>query len=121
MQTIDELWEKVADIELVQVRPSEMEAMYKHCFEFVNPTIVEIGSAHGASSTIFAEAARELNGTVYCIDSYPEDYYNQDKFGLYAKNAFEKNVLERYRGNVFFFDMTSDEAISHIKTVQTQF
>lgn len=92
MKTIDELWALLKDVELVQVRPSEMEILYKHCFEFEEPFIVEIGSAHGASSIILAEAATELNGVLHCFDTYPEYYYGQDKFGKYARDAFEKNM-----------------------------
>jgi predicted O-methyltransferase YrrM len=115
MKTIEELWKKIEKIELVQVRPVEMEAVYKHCFEFENPVIVEVGSAHGASSTILAEAARELLGVVVCIDSYPENYYDQEKFGNYARQAFKKNVLQKYREEVKFLDMDSEEASQRVK------
>lgn len=111
MKTIDELWKKLKDVELVQVRPVEMEAMYKHCFEFEKPLIVEIGSAHGASSIILAEAASELKGKLICIDSYLENYYNQEKFGMYAKEAFLKNVFHKYpRETVELWTMTSSVA-----------
>lgn len=113
MKTIEELWQKVSLIELVQVRPSEMEAMYKHCFEFTEPYIVEIGSAHGASSTIFADAAQELGGVLHCYDTYPEDYYNQDKFGLYAKKAFIKNMKD-YEDSYILHQASSDEVINSV-------
>lgn len=117
MKTIEELWKKLEKVELVQVRPIEMEAMYKHCFEFNRPAIIEIGSAHGASSIIFAEAARELNGVVICIDHYPENYLDQEKFGDYAKKAFHKNVIEEYNDVVYYLDTYSGAAVhqaSHI-------
>lgn len=92
MKNFNEVWSATEGIELIQVRPSEMQLIYKHCFEFNIPTIVEVGSAHGASSTILAQAAMQLNGFLECIDTYPEDYYNQDKFGQYAKEAFLINM-----------------------------
>lgn len=116
MKTIEELWGLLKDVELVQVRPIEMEALYKHCFEFKNPQIVEIGSAHGASSIILAEAAKELKGQLYCIDSYPEDYYAQEKFGDYARQAFIKNAQIPYMGVLNFFDMTSEQAAAEIRS-----
>jgi cephalosporin hydroxylase len=103
MKTIDQLWAKLKDVELVQVRPSEMEAIYRRIFEFEErgaPLLVEIGSAHGASSIILAEAARELGGKLYCIDHFPEDYYAQEKFGSYAKVAFLKNLFPEYEKEV---------------------
>lgn len=109
MKTISELWKLIEKIELVQVRPSEMELIYNHCFEFKNPIIVEVGSAHGASSTILAEAAQELKGSLYCIDSFPEDYYGQEKFGEYGYQAFKKNVLDKYGKLVTFIRGTSSD------------
>jgi predicted O-methyltransferase YrrM len=114
MRKIEELWELLKDVELVQVRPSEMEAIYKHVFEFRNPTIVEIGSAHGASSIILANAAREMQGHLICIDSFPEYYYGQEKFGNYARVAFLKNLYP-YRGNLDLIDKPSDQAIEYGK------
>lgn len=115
MKKIEDLWQLLKDVELVQVRPIEMEALYKHCFEFKNPEIVEIGSAHGASSIILAEAAKELNGYLTCIDSFPEDYYGQDKFGSYGKEQFIKNVKD-YRGECLsFINLPSNEAIAKAK------
>jgi hypothetical protein len=114
MRKIEELWELLKDVELVQVRPSEMEAIYKHIFEFRNPTIVEIGSAHGASSIILANAAREMQGHLICIDSFPEYYYGQEKFGNYARVAFLKNLYP-YRGNLNLIDKPSDQAIEYGK------
>lgn len=95
MKRIDQLWKLLEGVELVQVRSSEMEAMYQRIFEVEGdhkPFIVEIGSAHGASSIVFAEAAKELDGHLVCIDHFPEEYYNQDKFGDYARKAFKKNI-----------------------------
>lgn len=115
MKSIKDLWKKLEFVELVQVRPSEMEALYKHAFEFEHPTILEIGSAHGASSIILAEAAKELGGHLICVDSYPEDYYDQDKFGAYAKKAFEKNVANKYPGIVKPIYRTSDSAFAEIR------
>lgn len=112
MKTIEELWKKLENVELVQVRPIEMEALYKHCFEFENPLIVEIGSAHGASSIILAEAAKELNGHLICIDSFPEDYYGQEKFGSYGKKQFIKN-MKPYAYE--FINLSSSEAISYVQ------
>lgn len=111
MQTIEKLWSKLESVELVQVRSVEMEPLYKHCFEFTTPTIVEIGSAHGASSIILAEAAKELDGHLYCIDSYPEDYYGQQNFGKKAKDAFTKNVVKKYpKKTLTFHNCTSRDA-----------
>lgn len=101
MKTIEELWKKLENIELVQVRPVEMEELYKRCFEFESPLIVELGSAHGASSIIFAEAAAELGGHLICIDSFPEHYYNQDKFGKYARTKFIKNLAPYNNADVY--------------------
>jgi len=113
MKSIKELWEKLDKVELVQVRPEEMEPMYRHCFEFNKPRIVEIGSAHGASSIIFSEAVRELGGHLTCIDSYPENYYNQEKFGSYAKRQFLKNI-KPYNEFVTFINMPSEEAVKEL-------
>lgn len=111
MQTIDDLWKKLKDVELVQVRPVEMEAIYKHCFEFEKPLIVEVGSAHGASSIILAEAAEELDGLLFCIDPFPEDYLGQEKFGDYARKQFKKNI-KPYGSTVWHLDMGSSQAAS---------
>lgn len=110
MKTIDELWKLLKNVELIQVHPSEMELLYKHCFEFKKPNIVEVGSAHGASSIILAEAAKELGGRLYCIDNFPEDYYGQEKFGSYGRKAFLKNVktyIDDGRQTLFYIDGTS--------------
>lgn len=109
MQTIEKLWKKLEKVELVQVRPSEMELLYKHCFEFENPNIVEVGSAHGASSIILASAAKELGGKLFCIDPYPEDYLGQEKFGKYARREFIKN-MKPYNDVYTHFEMPSIEA-----------
>lgn len=109
MKKIEDLWQLLKDVELVQVRPIEMEAMYKHCFEFERPGIVEIGSAHGASSIILAEAARELNGSLICIDHFPEDYYGQEKFGNYGRKAFKKNI-KPYQDVVYHINLSSEAA-----------
>lgn len=119
MKKIADLWSKLEKVELVQVRPVEMESLYKHCFEFEQPFIVEIGSAHGASSIILAEAARELRGHLICIDSFPEDYYGQPKFGNYARNAFKEN-LKDYSDVMELLDTTSDVAINKIKNLITE-
>lgn len=108
MKDFAEVWKATEQVELIQVRPSEMELLYKHCFEFKNPQIVEIGSAHGASSIVLAEAVKQLSGHLTCIDSYPDNYYNQEKFGEYAYQAFKKNVLEKYPGIAFFKDSSVD-------------
>lgn len=116
MKTIQELWPLLEKIEVVQVHEPEIEALYKHCFDFDKPLIVEIGSAHGASSTILAEAAKELGGHLICIDSFPEVYYDETKFGDYARQAFKKNMKEYLDTNVAeFWDMTSDQAIEVIQ------
>jgi|SRR5581483_4292438 len=114
MKTIEQLWKLLENVELVQVRPVEMEAMYKHCFEFKGPTIIEIGSAHGASSIIFGEAVKELGGILYCIDHFPEDYYNQPKFGKYAKERFLKN-MRPYKEHYMHIDFPSDKALPAIQ------
>ena len=114
MKTIEQLWKKLEKVELIQVRPQEMELMYKHCFEFEKPLFIEIGSAHGASSIILAEAAKELKGGLICIDHYPENYYDQDKFGGYARKAFKKNTKE-YKNIITYLDMPSSEAINRVK------
>lgn len=114
MKKIEDLWQLLKNVELVQVRPIEMEALYKHCFEFKNPLIVEIGSAHGASSIILAEAAKELNGHLICIDSFPEDYYGQEKFGSYGKKQFIKN-MKPYAFE--FLNLSSSEAIGGVRQV----
>jgi predicted O-methyltransferase YrrM len=116
MKTIGDLWRKLENVELVQVRPSEMEAIYKRIFEFEDdkPLIVEIGSAHGASSIILADAAEELDGKLICIDSFPENYYDQEKFGDHARQAFKAN-LKAY--NIRFLDMPSSEAITEVRAV----
>ena len=93
MKTFQQAWDKMTSkVELIQVHSEEMEAMWNKCLEFKEPFIVEIGSAHGASSIIFAEVARKTHGVVHCYDTYPENYYNQDKFGRYAKEQFIKNT-----------------------------
>jgi predicted O-methyltransferase YrrM len=116
MRKIEELWELLKDVELIQVRPSEMEAIYKHIFEFRNPTIVEIGSAHGASSIILGEASNELDGHLVCIDSYPENYYDQEKFGEYAYKAFKKNMVAHLgTRNFSFIPAPSDEAVKIVQ------
>lgn len=121
MKTIEDLWEKLKDVELIQVRPEEMEPMYKHCFEFKNPTIVEIGSAHGASSIIFAEAARETGGDLICIDHFPEGYEGQEKFGVYAKKAWKKN-LKPYLKDVKLMELASSEARKYMfRTIDVLF
>jgi predicted O-methyltransferase YrrM len=108
MKSIDQLWAKLKDVELVQVRPSEMEAIYRRIFEFEGdaPLIVEIGSAHGASSIILAEAVKEIGGVLHCFDTYPENYYDQEKFGEYAKKAFLKN-MQPYEKDYFFHQADS--------------
>lgn len=110
MKTIDELWKLLQNVELIQIHASEAEAMYKHCFEFQHPLIVEIGCAHGASSIILAEAAKELGGLLTCFDTYPEDYPGAapGKFGVYAQRAFEKN-LESYGDVMSFFKSDSSK------------
>ena len=108
MKTIEQLWKLLKDVELIQVRPSEMEALYKHCFEFEMPVIVEVGCAHGASSIILAEAANELGGVLHCYDPFPNNYYNQDKFGDYAKEAFLKN-MKPYRNDYILHEAKSNE------------
>lgn len=133
MKTAYELWEKLKDVELVQVRPIEMQALIEPLKGVRNPLILEVGSAHGASSIIFAETVKAKQGFLICIDSFPEDYYGQEKFGEYARKAFKKNVLDKYR-DVLFLDMTSESAIEKVKkyiqqnvllvdsdTVKTQF
>lgn len=112
MKTINQIWDKLKDVELVQVRPVEMESLYKRCFEFEKPTILEIGSAHGASSIVLAEAATELGGRLICIDSFPENYYEQEKFGDYARKAFKKN-LKPYK-NVTLIDKDSKKAVKDV-------
>lgn len=114
MRKIEELWEKLKDVELIQIRPVEMEAMYKHCFEFQTPQIVEIGSAHGASSIILAEAAQELLGGLICIDHFPENYYGQEKFGSYAKRKFIKN-MKPYSFSMRLIDEPSELAIEEVR------
>lgn len=114
MKTIDELWKKLKDVELIQVRPEEMEPMYEHCFEFESPVIVEIGSAHGASSIVFASAADELKGDLICIDNFIEEYEGQEKFGDYARKAFNKNMINKNERPVTLYDMNSTEAFKLI-------
>lgn len=118
MKQISELWKKLEHIELVQVRPSEMEALYLRCFEFEHPNIVEIGSAHGASSTIFAEAIKELGGQLICIDSYPEDYEGQEKFGEYAHQEFLKN-MKQYELMMSLVTLPSSDALEIVKKSMT--
>lgn len=115
MKTIQELWSKLKDVELVQVRDVEMEAVYKHCFEFDRPIITEIGCAHGASSIILAEAAQETGGGLICIDHFPEDYYGQPFFGDYARKAFVKNT-KKYK-MLFHLDIPSEQASGQVQAM----
>ena len=110
------VWEKVEGIELVQVHDVEMEALYNRCFEFTKPHIVEIGCAHGASTTVLAQSAQQLGGRVSCVDSFPENYYAQEKFGAYAEKAFRTNVLDKYAQVVTLHKMNSQvgDPISYI-------
>lgn len=114
MKTIEELWKKLEKVELVQIHPVEAEVLYRHCFEFKKPFIVEVGSAHGASSIILAEAAQELEGTLYCIDNFPENYDGAapGKFGDYARKQFLKN-MKQYLGKRFIYLDTNSSVAKH--------
>ena len=114
MKTINEVWKLVENFELIQVHIEEMEAIYKRVFEFEKPFVVEIGSAHGASSTILAEAVKELQGHLICIDHFPENYYSQALFGSYAKAAFLKNTAP-YRDVMEHVEVNSHQAIRWLR------
>jgi cephalosporin hydroxylase len=109
MKKFTEAWRDHSQIELAQVHDVEMKALWDHCMQFERALFVEIGSAHGRSATVLAEAALNTGSQVVCIDSFPEDYYGQPKFGDYARREFHKNVLEKFK-NVHLLDMTSKEA-----------
>lgn len=115
MKTAYELWDKLKAVELVQVRPIEMDAMIQTVKGIKKPVIVEIGSAHGASSIIFAETVKDKGGKLFCIDNYPEDYYGQEKFGKYARQAFMQNVMKPYSKYVTFLEYPSSEAIIRVR------
>lgn len=115
MKTAYELWDKLQNVELVQVRPIEMDAMIQTVKGVKKPVIVEIGSAHGASSLIFAETVKDKGGKLICIDNYPEDYYGQEKFGSYARKAFMQNVMKPYGRYVTLLEYPSSEAIARVR------
>lgn len=93
MKQFTEVWKIVTDrCELVQVRPEEMQPIYDRLVQANRPLIVEIGSAHGASSIVFAEAAKQTGGIVICIDPFVEGYEDQEHFGNEARQAFKKNT-----------------------------
>lgn len=121
MKPFTEVWKQTEQIELVQVHPEEMEPMYKHCFEFKETEIVEIGSAHGASSIVFAEAARQLKGNLICVDTYPENYYGQEGFGKVAREAFRKNVEVPYEDVVSYIGENSEATAQLIGSAQVLF
>jgi len=67
-----------------------------------NCTIVEIGSYLGASSSFLASAAKEKNGTLYCIDTWKNEAMDEaprDTYGQFIQNTKHyKNWIVPMRG-----------------------
>lgn len=78
-----------------------------------NSVVVEIGSYVGKSSFILASACLERNSKLICIDPFVVGFDGITHFEN-TREIFKENILNVF-DNVTLFDMTSQDAIKHIK------